>query len=399
MRIIKFIEKSSNFIVILFFLIVIAYSSYALYDVREVYEDTKLSEDVLKYRPNENDIIEETEKFSLEDLQNEINEDICGWIRIDGTNIDYPVLAPKTSLEYLDKDYKKDYSPGGSIFIDYRNDRLFRDDYTAIYGHNMAEHLMFSDIKLFGDKSFFDSHKTGKLYTGNEVYEIKIYTYNVVDSNKDIAYKIEKYKNGRNAELISSFENSSTYKNDIEINTNDKIIMLSTCNGVGTSDRAILSCKLEMIGGADSINEETNSSVDRDVKKKQEEEERKRKKSLTAKLPNETPKEITKPNMFTKLKWKIQLLLKNPAKLILYIIIFITCIMYIVIIKRKIKQNKENKRQGIYNSNVEKHNLEIIRYILENKKENDKNKKYSKETQSESYLKGKHMHAKKYKTK
>ena len=112
MRILKFIDKFLNFIVIIFFIIVIAFSGYALYDVGEVYNDAKLSEDILKYKPG-NYIDEEVEKFNLADLQNNVNEDICGWLRIDGTNIDYPVLFPKnSSFEYLDKDYKKNYSPG-----------------------------------------------------------------------------------------------------------------------------------------------------------------------------------------------------------------------------------------------------------------------------------------------
>lgn len=115
MRILKFIDKLLNFIVIVFLTIIIAFSGYALYDVGEVYNDAKLSKDILKYKP-EDYIDEEVEKFSLADLQNNVNEDICGWLRIDDTNIDYPVLCPHTSLEYLDKDYKKDYSVGRKYF-------------------------------------------------------------------------------------------------------------------------------------------------------------------------------------------------------------------------------------------------------------------------------------------
>ena len=115
MRILKFIDKFLNFIVIVFFIVVIAFSGYALYDVGEVYNGAKLSDDILKYKP-ENYVDEEVEKFSLADLQNNVNEDICGWLRIDNTNIDYPVLFPHTSFEYLDKDYKKNYSPGRKYF-------------------------------------------------------------------------------------------------------------------------------------------------------------------------------------------------------------------------------------------------------------------------------------------
>ncbi len=112
MKIVKIIDKFLNFIVISFFIVVVAFSGYALYDVQMVYDDTKLSSDILKYKPT--DYVEDgnEEKFNLEDLQKNINEDICGWIRLDDTNIDYPILYSKNSLEYLDKNYKKEYSPG-----------------------------------------------------------------------------------------------------------------------------------------------------------------------------------------------------------------------------------------------------------------------------------------------
>ena len=106
MKIIKFIDKLLNFILIIFFIVIILFSGYALYDVQEVYSEANLSEDILKYKPKvyEEDAVE---KFNLADLQNNVNKDICGWIRIDGTNIDYPILAPSSMTEYLDKDYTR----------------------------------------------------------------------------------------------------------------------------------------------------------------------------------------------------------------------------------------------------------------------------------------------------
>ena len=126
---VKLFDKLINHIVLIILLILLLYSGYALYDAYATYEKAELSDEILQYRPEEN------EKFSLKSIQKDINEDICGWIRIDNTNIDYPVVIGEDNSEYLNNDYKKEYSITGSIFIDYRNDRDFKDDYTIIYGN------------------------------------------------------------------------------------------------------------------------------------------------------------------------------------------------------------------------------------------------------------------------
>ena len=75
MRIIKFIDKLLNFIVIMFIIIVIAFAGYAFYDIHEVYNEAKLSDDIIKYKPGQYQE-EAVEKFNLADLQRDINEDI-----------------------------------------------------------------------------------------------------------------------------------------------------------------------------------------------------------------------------------------------------------------------------------------------------------------------------------
>lgn len=216
----------------------------------------------------------------------------------------------------------------------------------------MAEKLMFSDIKEFKNEDFFNNHKTGKLYTDSGIYNIKIYTVNVLDSNKDIAYRITQYKNEKNEELIKSFENSSIFKNDIEITANDKFIMLTTCNGVGTPERAVLFCKLEKIETTANINEENNSDIDRDEKIKEKEEFERQKELESKKIQDELSKEEykTKKNdkeseKIEKLKFYWEQQINNLRRLIIHILIFITVIIYIVLIIKKLKaKNKKGKK-------------------------------------------------------
>lgn len=387
MRIIKFIDKLLNFILIIFCITVIAFSGYALYDVQTVYNDAKLSEDILKYRPTEQ-CEDNTQKFKLADLQNEINEDICGWVRIDGTNIDYPILYPHTSLEYLDKDYKKNYSPAGSIFIDYKNDRLFSDDYTVIYGHNMAEKMMFSDIKEFKELSFFEKHQTGKLYTGEHTYNISIYSVNVLDSNKDIAYKVEQYKNEKNAELLENFKNSAIHRNTYEVNPENKFIILTTCNGAGTSQRAVLFCILEESNITDTINEDTDSDIERDEKIKE-----KNKKTSANKNYQHTENKTEKKKKYNakidKAMYYIKRSLRDPTQVSLYILILITIIIYIIAIKKKIKRKtKSNSHPKVKRKPNNKEYIAAVEYKETLKIEKSKEKTNVKSARKRG--KGKH---------
>ena len=96
------------------------------------------------------------------------------WLMINDTNIDYKVMQGKDNFEYLSKNPYGDYYIGGSLFLDYRNDKDYNDEYNIIYGHNMDGGKMFADLKKFYDKDFFDSHKTGTLYLKHKTYKLEI---------------------------------------------------------------------------------------------------------------------------------------------------------------------------------------------------------------------------------
>ena len=309
MIIIKLIDKLLNFIVFIFFIVSLAFSIYALYDVYAVYENTELSGEILKYRPSSEEDDSFGNEFSLEDIR-KINKDIVGWIRIDDTNIDYPILAGVDNTDYLQKDYNGDYSPSGSIFLDYRNNRSFTDDFSIIYGHNMAKGLMFSDIKKFNDSTFFELHKTGKLYVESGVYDLTIYTFNMVDANKDISYKLQKYNNGHNKEIVDNLIETAINKRELVVNDGDQFLLLSTCYGMGTYDRTVLLTKM------------TNSNASNVIKSELDEKEDKQLQSTNNRMG----------------------IVKKVIVLIIYSII--TIIIYIFIFSRKLKKKRSSRKQN-----------------------------------------------------
>ncbi len=153
---------------------------------------------------------------------NSINSNIIGWIQIKNTNINYPILKDK-NLFYLNHTYKQTYNNHGAIFT--TNLNPFEDKETIIYGHNMKDGTMFSELSKYLDSSFFQEHNTFKIYTTTQNYECTIfsaYSIGIEDEEKnikglDFQNKIEYYK-----------KSSNFYIKDI--GKIEKIVKLSTCS-------------------------------------------------------------------------------------------------------------------------------------------------------------------------
>lgn len=92
------------------------------------------------------------------------NSDVYGWIVVDGTKINYPVVQHKVDdAYYLNHDEEKSETEYGAIFTEKYNSRNFRDKFTIIYGHAMKDGSMFGSLKSFNDRAFFNKHKTIKI--------------------------------------------------------------------------------------------------------------------------------------------------------------------------------------------------------------------------------------------
>lgn len=104
---------------------------------------------LLKYKPTPG----EDNGPTFEELR-AINPDVCAWITLGGTKIDYPVLQGEDNLTYINKDVYGNFALAGSIFLDSNCDRSFQKKYSLLYGHHMAEHKMFGDLDLYESRNF-----------------------------------------------------------------------------------------------------------------------------------------------------------------------------------------------------------------------------------------------------
>ena len=97
-----------------------------------------------------------------------VNGDCIGWLSIDGTNISYPVMyTPSDPQKYLRCNFYGKYSQSGVPFLDGRCD--FQSTNLIIYGHNMRNDTMFSDLKRYVDRDFLNAHRTVKFETADGV--------------------------------------------------------------------------------------------------------------------------------------------------------------------------------------------------------------------------------------
>ena len=151
-------------------IVLIAYSGYVIYDSLYTNQAAFSSWDLSQYRPS----LDSEGKISFEELL-EINPDTVGWIKINNTNIDYPVVQGKDDLEYASKDVFGNSSLSGSIYLTTANTRDFTNSYNLIYGHHMANGAMFGDIEKYEDYDFFMTHQDGILITTQGTYDLKIF--------------------------------------------------------------------------------------------------------------------------------------------------------------------------------------------------------------------------------
>ena len=148
-----------NIIVGILTLILFLYGAYCLWDTYVTARGAFISDDLLEYKP----IPGQEENPTLDELM-AINLDVVGWLTVDDTHIDYPVVQGENDMEYINKDVYGEFALPGSIFLSCVNSRDFSDPYSLVYGHHMANGAMFGDIVEFVNKDYFDTHTTGTLY-------------------------------------------------------------------------------------------------------------------------------------------------------------------------------------------------------------------------------------------
>lgn len=175
----------------------------------------------------------------------QINSDIIGWIKIDGTSINYPVMQTKDRPQfYLRKDFYKKYSQWGTPFLA-ENCDISTSDNLIIYGHHINNSKMFGELEKYRKEEFYKNHKYIKFYTKEEIakYEIISVFRTVTDSNFKY-YEFVKVNDKREFEtFIQRCKELSFYNTENKAQFGDKLITLVTCDYSVKNGRLVVVAK------------------------------------------------------------------------------------------------------------------------------------------------------------
>ena len=174
------------------------------------------------------------------------NDDVCAWIYLpmdpDQPNIDLPILQPKPDWDenyYLHKDIDRKYLYAGCVYIQQLNEKDFSDRVTVVYGHNMLDGTMFSNLPRFRDSKFFDKHEFFYIYTPGHILTYRIAAAIQFDT-RHILYSFDFTKDQVYEDWLQNYvRNPKTLvrnvREDVELGLEDKLVILSTCLEHGAS--------------------------------------------------------------------------------------------------------------------------------------------------------------------
>ena len=161
-----------------------------------------------------------------------INSDTIAYIKINNTNIDYPVVKYKDNDFYLNHNFEKKVNSGGWIFSDYKNSFDATDKNIVIYGHNMKNKTMVGTLSkaLTTEWQNDDKNLLITLVTEKGQYKYKIFSTYRIDNEE---YYIKTYFNDNNEYInfLSTIKKRSNKYYDVPLNEDDQILTLSTCSG------------------------------------------------------------------------------------------------------------------------------------------------------------------------
>lgn len=200
---------------------------------------------IIAEEPDE-EIIKELEKDNKQ-IKNKylaslmsVNPEVIGWLKVNNTNIDYPILQHSDNNYYLDYNIYNEKDPNGWLFLDYENNIDASDDNTIVYGHNRFHNgVMFGTLGNVLNKKWYTNEENltisfDTLYNSNKYQVFSIYIVNETSDYITTSFENEKDKE----EFIKTITERSLNKFNVKVDKESKILTLSTC--YGTSQRLVM---------------------------------------------------------------------------------------------------------------------------------------------------------------
>ncbi len=158
----------------------------------------------------------------------EINPDVMGWLRLEDTVIDYPLVQGEDNSHYLTHLFTGEENKIGSLFLDYRAAPDFSDRCTAIYGHHMKDGTMFTSLTRYRAQDYYDAHPVMRLSTPGQEYELRIFAGIIGDGSREfVRFQFE--DDADFLDYVDTLKASSTFQSEESVAAGDNIVALVTC--------------------------------------------------------------------------------------------------------------------------------------------------------------------------
>lgn len=158
----------------------------------------------------------------------QINPDIVGWIYIEGTAVNYPIVQGDDNNFYLRRLIDGTWNSSGTIFLDCDAEADFSGRNSVIYGHNMRNGTMFRPLTGYKKQEFYEDHPVALLMTPGGNYKIRFfsgYVGDLADSAWDLFFTDDAY-----SQWLCEITEKSYFESGIIPEMNDRIVTLSTCS-------------------------------------------------------------------------------------------------------------------------------------------------------------------------
>lgn len=238
-------KKYRVLLFVIFILICLIGLIYSLTNIINWKKDVDDNKDIVE-EIKENITIDEEDdsiKIDFKSLK-EQNSDVIAYIKVNGTNIDYVVVKGNDNSYYLKHNFNKEYNIAGWIFADYHNKFDETDKNIVIFGHNTKDGSMFGTLKNVLDNSWQENKDNLEitLITEKGQYKYQVFsTYSITPED----YYINTIFNSDDeySKFINKIKSRSNYDYNVEVDSNDKVLTLSSCIGDGKK-RVVLHGKL-----------------------------------------------------------------------------------------------------------------------------------------------------------
>ena len=172
-----------------------------------------------------------------------INNDTVGWIKVNGTNINYPFVQTNDNNYYLKRDFYKKYNSAGWVFMDYRNSINNLNKNTILYAHGRVDGTMFGSLKNITESNWYNdkNNHVVKISTEYENSLWQVFSIYKIPETSDYL-EIDFNSDNEFENFLEMLINRSEYDFNVDLNKGDKILTLSTC--YKENDRVVLHAKL-----------------------------------------------------------------------------------------------------------------------------------------------------------